>query len=164
MLGHGDTDDVFTRSQSELTAMIQIALGGQAAEEIFFGEISTGPASDLSYATTVAAQMIGACGMGGSLISLQAVAGSEFSDTNLVGRVLGDSAARAEMEDLLNTQKAEVLSLLTANRHLVEALRDALLERQELVGREILDVLERANAEREPLQLDLRTAGAAGTP
>ena len=92
------------------------------------------------------------------------MAGSEFSDTNLVGRVLGDSAARAEMEDLLNTQKAEVLSLLTANRHLVETLRDALLEQQELVGREILDVLERANAEREPLQLDLRTAGAAGTP
>lgn len=142
MLGHSDTDDVFTRSQSELTALIQIAFGGQAAEEIFFGEVSTGPASDLSYATTVAAQMIGACGMGTSLISLQAISGT--MDTNLVGRVLGDPAARAEVEDLLNTQKAAVLELLRANRHLVEALRDALLERSELVGSEILDVLERA--------------------
>ena len=35
-------------------------------------------------------------------------------------------------------------ALLTANRHLVEALRDALMERHELVGREITDVLEAA--------------------
>lgn len=158
MLGHSDTDDVFTRSQSELIAMIQIALGGQAAEEIFFGEVSTGPASDLSYATTVASQMIGACGMGESLISLQAVAGSQLSDTNLVGRVLSDSSARREVEELLNTQKAETVRLLTANRHLVEALRDALLERNELIGTEILDVLDEA-ARRTPVGMapvDLR--------
>ncbi len=150
MLGHSDSDDVFTRSQSELVAMIQIALGGQAAEEIFFGEVSTGPASDLSYATTVASQMIGACGMGSSLISLQAISGT--MDTNLVGRVLGDPQARAEVENLLNSEKAAVIALLKANRHLVEALRDALLERNELVGREILDVLEAAHIPVIPLQ------------
>lgn len=149
MLGHSDTDDVFTRSQSELVAMIKIALGGQAAEEIFFGEVSTGPASDLSYATTVASQMIGACGMGESLISLQAVAGSQLSDTNLVGRVLGDPTTRAEVDELLNREKAETVALLTANQHLVEALRDALLERQELIGHEILDVLEQASRDHE---------------
>ena len=156
MLGHSDTDDVFTRSKSELTAMIQIALGGQAAEEIFFGEVSTGPASDLTYATTVASQMIGACGMGESLISLQAVAGSQLSDTNLVGRVLSDSAARREVETLLNDQKAHTVRLLTANRHLVEALRDALLERSELIGSEILDVLENAARTAVPAEVELR--------
>ena len=43
---HGDRDDVYTRSRAELTALIQIAMGGQVAEEIFFGDVSTGPAGD----------------------------------------------------------------------------------------------------------------------
>ena len=41
-------------------------------------------------------------------------------------------------------------TLLDENRHLVVALRDALLEREELVGDEILDVLQQAEAELEP--------------
>ncbi|MGI8535951.1 MAG: hypothetical protein ACR2K2_05525 [Mycobacteriales bacterium] len=51
-------------------------------------------------------------------------------------------------------------ALLGAHRHLVEALRDALLEREELVGKEITDVLERAAAA--PLVVDLTEP--AGVP
>ena len=145
MLGHGDSEDVFTRSQSEMTAMIQIAFGGQIAEEIFFGEVSTGPSSDLTYATTVGSQMIGSCGMGNSLISLQAVSGSQFSNTNLVGRVLADKESRQELEDLLSSLKESATDLMRENKHVVEALRDALLDRHELIGSEILDVIEAAN-------------------
>ena len=145
MLAHGDSEDVFTRSQSEMTAMIQIAFGGQVAEEIFFGEVSTGPSSDLTYATTVASQMIGSCGMGNSLISLQAVSGSQLSSTNLVGRVLADKESRQELEDLLSSLKESATDLMRDNQHVVEALRDALLDRHELIGSEILDVIELAN-------------------
>jgi hypothetical protein len=101
--------------------------------------------------------------MGESLISLQAVAGSQLSDTNLVGRVLSDTATRAEVDDLLHRQKAETVELLTAHRHLVEALRDALLERQELIGHEILDVLEQAGRDHDAAEvtLDLTTPRAA---
>ncbi len=42
LLAHGDPEDVYTRSRSELRGLIQIAFGGQAAEEIFFGDVSTG--------------------------------------------------------------------------------------------------------------------------
>ncbi|HSO04173.1 MAG TPA: AAA family ATPase, partial [Candidatus Limnocylindrales bacterium] len=105
MLAHGDSEDVFTRSRSEMLALIQIAMGGQVAEELFFGDISTGPGGDLSYATTVAAQMVGAVGMGGSLISLAAVQQSALSDSNLVGRVLSDPAGRAAVEAILSDQK-----------------------------------------------------------
>ena len=94
LLAHGDAEDVYTRSRTELTALIRIAFGGQVAEEQFFGDVSTGPSSDLQYATTVAAQMIGAAGMGETLISFGAVQGSAFSSENLVGRVLGDSRTR----------------------------------------------------------------------
>jgi cell division protease FtsH len=46
--------------------------------------------------------------------------------------------------------------ILGANRHLVEALRDALLERHELIGDEIIAVIEAASAAVEPATLDLR--------
>src|SRR5207344_3212604 len=102
------------------------AFGGQVAEELFFGDVSTGPGGDLLYATNVAAQMVGACGMTDSLISYGAVQASSLTDTNLVGRVIGDPEGRARVEDLLQQQKTRAQSLLDANRHLVEALRDAL--------------------------------------
>ena len=146
MLAHGDREDVFTRSRREMLGLIQIAFGGQAAEEIFFDDISTGPGGDLLYATNVAAQMVGAVGMTDTLISYGAIQGSALSDTNLVGRVLGDCDGRARVEDILQQAKQRAHSLLEANMHLVEALRDALLERHELIGSEITDVLEAARS------------------
>ena len=147
LLAHGDREDVYTRSRAELTGLIQIAMGGQVAEELFFGDVSTGPAGDLLYATQVAAQMVGAAGMTDTLVSYAAVQNSGFSDTNLVGRVLGDSEGRRRVEEHAAGQKVAVRGLLEANQHLVAALRDALLERHELIGREITDVLEQAAAD-----------------
>ena len=53
----------------EMLDLIQIAMGGQVAEELFFGDVSTGPGGDLLYATNVAAQMVGAAGMTDTLVS-----------------------------------------------------------------------------------------------
>ena len=50
------------------------------------------------------------------------------------------------VEDLLQEQKRAVRDLMSNNRHLVEALRDALLERHELIGAQITDVLSAAAA------------------
>ena len=154
LLAHGDREDVYTRSRSEMEALIQIAMGGQCAEEIFFGDVSTGPGGDLLYATNCAAEMVGAHGMEESLVSFLAVQNSAFSDSNIVGRVLGDDHGRQAVEDVLRRHKSRARELLNENRHLVEALRDALLERHELLGREITDVLEAAHAA--PRTIDLR--------
>jgi cell division protease FtsH len=162
LLAHGDREDVFTRSRGELLALIQIAMGGQCAEEIFFGDVSTGPGGDLLYATNAAAEMVGAHGMDGTLLSYAAIQNSSFSDTNIVGRVLADDRGRDAVEALLQAQKKVAKGLLEANRHLVEALRDALLEREELVGREITDVLEAAAAA--PRVLDLTDGKRARAP
>jgi cell division protease FtsH len=145
LLAHGDAEDVYTRSRSELAALIGIAFGGQVAEELFFGDVSTGPGGDLAYATQVAAQMVGAAGMAGTLISFAAASPGAFGG-DLVSRVSGDGEGRRLMEELLERQKARTVSLLAANRHLVEALRDALLDRHELIGREIVELLEGAQA------------------
>ena len=142
LLAHNDTEDVYTRSRSELLSLIQIAFGGMVAEELFFGETSTGPSSDLNYATTVAAQMVGAAGMVGSLINLSAVQGGAMSDTNLVGRVIADGPSREAVERLLSEQQLVARRVLEQHRGMLEALRDALLERHELVGTEILEILQ----------------------
>ncbi len=156
MLAHGDRDDVYTRSRTEMLALIGIAMGGQVAEEIFFGDISTGPSGDLAYATSTAAQMVGAAGMAGSLVSFAAVSSGPVGDTNLVGRVLGDADGRRRVEEILNAQKALVSELLERHQHLVVALRDALLDREELVGDQITAVLEHAAVQASVIDLTER--------
>jgi ATP-dependent Zn protease len=138
LLAHGDCEEVWTHSQYDLQALVQIAMGGWVAEELFFGQTSTGPASDLAAATRTAAQMVGAAGMTGSLISFAA------TPHDLVSAVLSDAPAREQLENVLDDARSHVRRLLSRNRHLVEALRDALLDRYELIGTEITDVLEAA--------------------
>ncbi len=110
------------------------------AEELFFGEAGTGPASDLAQATRVAAMMVGSLGMAGSLVSYDAIEAGPIAQ-GIVGKVLGNDESRKAVETMLTQQKDDVRKLLDENRHLVAALRDALLEREELVGEEITDVL-----------------------
>ncbi|MBW3576902.1 MAG: AAA family ATPase [Actinobacteria bacterium] len=144
LLAHGDLDEEYTRSRSEMEALVDIAMGGMCAEELWLGDVSTGPGGDLVFATRVACEIVGSVGMGSSLVSLAAVENSSFNDTNLVGRVIADPVTRPQVERMLAQSKAKVRALLDANRHLVEALRDALLDRDELIGDDIIAVLEAA--------------------
>jgi hypothetical protein len=73
-------------------------------------------------------------------VSLAAVENGPLGDTNLVGRTLADPNTRPEVDRMLAVSKARVRALLDANRHILEALRDALLDREELIGDEILEV------------------------
>ena len=143
LLQHSDTEERFTKSSEEMHALLQIAMGGMVAEEHWFDEVSTGPASDLAAATVIGAQMIGACGMGNSLISV-AAAGNGFLAGNLVDKVLGDKDARSELDNLLMGSCDAAKSIVESHPEVVEALRDALLERDELVGTEITEVIETA--------------------
>jgi cell division protease FtsH len=141
LLQHSETEERFTQSREELHALLQIAMGGMVAEEHWFDEVSTGPASDLAAATSIGAQMIGACGMGNSLISV-AASGTGYGGGGLVDKVLGDKAARAELDALLMGSCDMAKAIVSQHPEVVEALRDALLDRDELVGSEITDVIE----------------------
>lgn len=142
-LAHRLTEERHTQKRSELEAMIQISMGGMVAEELYFGESGSGPAGDLSAATTAAVEMVGSMGLGGSLISFRALDPGAFGG-NLVARVLADVHGRRAVEDILSDQKEKARRLLEANRHILDALRDALLERQELIDHEILEVIHAA--------------------
>ncbi len=148
LLAHSDTEERYTRTRSELIASIQISFGGMTAEELFFGESGTGPGGDLMAATTLAAQMVGSYGMAGTLLSFDAIEGGPIRQ-GIVSKVLGDDEARRSVERILETAKSDVRTLLDQNRHLVVALRDSLLESDELVGDEIIEVLQRAQADLE---------------
>jgi cell division protease FtsH len=150
LLAHSELEERFTRTKSEIEALIQIAFGGMVAEELFFGESGSGPAGDLQAATQAAAQMVGSLGLGGSLVSLDAAGGPPGA--NIVTKVLSTDGAREAVEGILVAAKDDVTRMLAENRHLVEALRDALLEHDELIGESILDVLRAA----EPEVVDLR--------
>lgn len=140
LLGHSDSEERFTQTRSELIARIKIAFGGMVAEEEFFGESGTGPSGDLAQATKLAATMVGSCGMGGSLISYEAV-DDTLTNAGIVAKVLGSDRSRHAVEHILDHAKADVVELLRTHRYMVEALRDALLDREELVGDEIVEVL-----------------------
>ncbi len=144
LLAHGDEQERFTRTRTEIEANVAIALGGLVAEEVFFGESGTGPASDLQQATTLAAQMVGSFGMAGSLLSFDAIAEGPIGSKNLVGKVLADPEGKARVEEILTEQKDRVTKLLEENRDVVVALRDALIARDELVGEEIARQIELA--------------------
>jgi cell division protease FtsH len=139
LLAHSEEEERFTKTRSEIYALVQIAFGGMVAEELFFGETSSGVAADLQAATNAACQMIGSLGMGSTLISAAALELPGAS--NIVSKVLSTDAGRAEVEELLGRAKDAARDMLESNRHVVEALRDALLERDELVGSEILEVI-----------------------
>jgi cell division protease FtsH len=141
LLAHADLEERFTKSKSELETSVAISLGGMVSEELFLGESGTGPASDLSAATEVAAAMVGALGMAGSLVSYEAVTEGPVSMRNLVGKVLGDTDGKGRVETLLEKQKHRAAGVVEHNRDVVEALRDALMERDELVGEEIVAVI-----------------------
>jgi ATP-dependent Zn protease len=85
--------------------------------------------------------MVGALGMAGSLVSYEAVNEGPVSMTNLVGKVLGDGDGKRRVEELLDRQKERAREVLRENRDVVEALRDTLMARDELVGEEITNVI-----------------------
>jgi hypothetical protein len=100
--------------------------------------------------------------MGTSLISV-AAAGNGFLEGNLVDKVLGDAAARAELDTLLMGSCDSAKAIVTAHPEVVEALRDALLKRDELVGSEITEVVEAAlNAPKPAAIAELRPSGTSG--
>jgi ATP-dependent Zn protease len=142
LLAHSETEERFTKTRSELRALIEIAFGGMVAEEVFFGESSSGVAGDLKAATDWACQMIGALGMGSTLVSSASL--EVPGAGNLAAKVLATDSGREEVESVLRDAKDSVRTMIEAHRGTVVALRDALLDRNELVGDEILTVIEGA--------------------
>ncbi|HEX4864196.1 MAG TPA: AAA family ATPase [Acidimicrobiales bacterium] len=147
LLAHSEPEERWTKTKAEIEALIRVAMGGLVAEELFFGDTSSGVSGDLQAATEAAAQMVGSFGMSGSLISLDAV--RTPGSPNIVAKVLADETSRERVDAILDAAREDVRVILSRYSYLVEALRDALLEREELIGDEINAVLEEAYVARD---------------
>jgi cell division protease FtsH len=127
--------DRFNYLEPEILAKIKGALGGRAAEEIVFGEISTGAESDLEQLTALARQMVGRWGMSGAIgpISVIPRDGSGpfvtgAAEVSPETRKLVDDEVRRIVADAYD----EVVTLLTENRARLDSLASALLEHETL--------------------------------
>ena len=99
LLAHSESEERWTRSRRDIEALIRIAMGGLVAEELFFGDTSSGVSGDLKAATELAAQMVGSFGMAGSLISLDAI---ETGPRQPGGQGAGRRLSRAKVDAILD--------------------------------------------------------------
>ena len=139
LVSHTDDEERYVHTVSDTSAMLRIALAGLVAEELVFGEASTGVVGDLAAATTLAARMVGAMGVGGSRVSFEA---AEMGGAgNLVAKTLADESTRAAVERLLAESEQQAGAIVAEHRDTLEALAVALAERDELSGEEVRTIV-----------------------
>jgi len=127
--------DRFNYSKEELSAKIKVALGGRAAEEVVFGDLTTGAESDIQQLTQIARQMVGRWGMS-SEIGAVTVLPSDASGPLLPGASqVSEETQRLvdeEVRKLVAGHHDEVVALLRENRAHLDSLAEALLRHETL--------------------------------
>jgi cell division protease FtsH len=142
------TEDKFLTSRAELTDTMAMTLGGRAAEEIVFGEITTGASNDLEKVTETAKQMVMRFGMSERLGPRvfghdrgQPFLGREFSSepdySDEIAREIDDEIRRI-VESAHQTAK----SLLSERREELERISKLLLERETIDAKQFAALLE----------------------
>jgi cell division protease FtsH len=127
--------DRFNYERSELLARIKVSLGGRAAEELVFGEPSTGAESDFQQLTAIARQMVGRWGMSEKIGPLT-VLPSEAQGPLLPGASEVSPRTQELIDDevhrIVEAAHKEVVALLTEKRPQLDKLAEALLEHETL--------------------------------
>jgi cell division protease FtsH len=125
--------DKFNYTREDLEARIKVALGGRAAEEIAFGDFTTGAEGDIDVLTRLARHMVGRWGMS-ERVGMLAVFGADGGTPagadafSLRVRELVDEEVRRIVDSALD----EVLALLRAERNRLDDLAAALLAEETL--------------------------------
>jgi cell division protease FtsH len=136
LVSYQEREDRYVRTRSDVMARIKTALAAGAAENAWFGQTTTGVSGDLRQATWAAATMVGLFGMGRGLYSFGTIP-NELAGGSSIGTLLRDGTVREEVNGILAEARKEIEDLLREKSRIVEGVRDALLEREEIVGEEI---------------------------
>lgn len=140
--------DRHMEGQKKLEAMLTHYMGGRVAEEIIFGDVTSGAAGDLKEATRIARMMICSWGMSDEM-GPQAYGANE--EHLFLGREVtrsqdfSDETARRiddEVNALLRRSYQEATDLLTKHRDSLELIAETLLERETLDGFEVEEMIE----------------------
>ncbi|RPI77079.1 MAG: ATP-dependent metallopeptidase FtsH/Yme1/Tma family protein [Desulfobacteraceae bacterium] len=142
------TEDRFLMKKTELLNKIASFLGGRAAEQIVFGDISTGAHNDLARATDIARSMVKEYGMSPKVgqiyfakekrpafVDMGLPAGEEYSEATaeLIDR---------EIKEIIDEQYAKALEILSGKRPLMEKVAKVLLEKEKITGEELKTYME----------------------
>ena len=139
------TEDRFLMSKTELLEKIDVLLGGRAAEELTFGEITTGAQNDLQKATNIARSMVTLYGMNEKLgHATYNEPGGQFMQQGLFQqKEISDETAKLiddEVRTILDERMAIVKSLLATKKDLLEKIATSLLEKETLESEEFLEL------------------------
>jgi cell division protease FtsH len=132
-------EDRYLMNRSALLDKLKGMLGGRAAEDVVFGDVSTGGENDLEHATALARQMVAMYGMS-ELVGLAHCAqrqGPFGAPDGQWQRDCSEQTAREideEVKKLLDTCYAEARAILAAHRDQLELISGVLLERETLDG------------------------------
>jgi cell division protease FtsH len=127
--------DRYNYRLEELLAQIKVALGGRAAEKVAFDDLSTGAESDIQNLTQVARGMVGRWGMSDEVGPIAVTDGRQ--DGLLLPGALPASEPTQELVDkevrrIVDDAERDVVTLLEEHREQLDALANALLERETL--------------------------------
>jgi cell division protease FtsH len=127
--------DRFNYREPEIQAKIKVALGGRAAEEVVYGETSTGAESDIQQLTEIARQMVGRWGMSPA-IGPVAVIPRDGTGPFLPGAAEVSPSTQQRVDEevrrIVEQAHKEVVALLEQNRGKLDSLAQALLEKETL--------------------------------
>ena len=141
------TEDRYLMTRSELLGKIYVLLGGRVAEEMVFGDVSTGAQNDLQKATEIARTMVTQFGMSErvGLVSLEGPRTPLFLPVPTQGpKEYSEETARTidqEVKKILSETHAKVREILSSHRQALEELASLLLQKEVVERPELQTIL-----------------------
>jgi cell division protease FtsH len=132
---HLSEEDRYMETKEELVDLMKIALAGRAAEQIVFGRVTNGAASDLEKATEIARSMVFEWGMS-EIVTSRTLRADNYALSEETKRLRDHEQAR-----LTDEAYAEALRLIAKHRAPLDRMARALLEKETLVRDEVLQLL-----------------------
>jgi len=140
-------EEKFLSTKPELQDQIAILLGGRVAEEIVFGDSSSGAANDLERASEIARSMVTRLGMSKKLGPLTYGKRQELMYLGIQGqeeRNFSEATARMideETRKIVENQHQQAFDILSRKRKTLDALADRLEEKEVISGEEVKEVI-----------------------
>ncbi len=145
-------DEKFLSTEAELKDQIAILLGGRVAEEIVFGDVSSGASNDLERASEIARSMITRLGMSKKLGPITYGKSQDLQYLGIQGqeeRNFSEETARMideETRKIVEDEHRRVNGILTEKRRVLDALARRLEEKEVISGEEVEDVVARVES------------------
>lgn len=139
-----EQNDKVLMSRQELENKIATFAGGRAAEEVVFGEITTGAANDIEQATKLARAMITRYGMSDDfdMVAMETVNNKYLGgDTSLECAEETQREIDEKVVELVKTQHEKARQILQENRSKLDELAKVLYEKETITGKEFMEIL-----------------------